>query len=77
MARLRNDIVDDVSMDFGRSEIATLMAIREPFVVDSKQMKTRRVEIMDMHGVLNHRIQIDRYPRRSVPFSIHHRPSLC
>ena len=38
-----------MAMDIGQTEIATLVTIGKPLVINSQQVKDRRVQVMDMH----------------------------
>lgn len=41
-------------MNIGQAEIATLVAIRQLFVIDAELMKNRRLKVMNMHRIFNH-----------------------
>ena len=49
---LRDNILHNVSVDVGQSVIASLMAVCQLFVVDSKQVHAGGVEVMHVHGIL-------------------------
>ena len=47
----RQQIVDDLAMHIGESEIATFEPIRQCFVVDPQQVHHRRLEVMHVHEI--------------------------
>src|SRR6266849_6470617 len=49
---------DDLPMHVGQPEVATLETVRQPGVVEAKQVKNRRVQIVDVHFIL-HRIEAE------------------
>ncbi len=51
----RKDILHHVSVHIREPIIAPAMAIRQPRVIKTEQMKNGGVEIVDMHLVLDHR----------------------
>ena len=51
--RLREDFVDDLSIDIRQPVIATAMMIGEPGVIEAHEMQDRSVQVVDVNFVLN------------------------
>ena len=54
--RLRQNTLDHFSGNIGQPEIATLKSISEPLMINSKKVKNRCVQVMDMNPVLDHAV---------------------
>ena len=52
-AELTNQSLDDVAMHIGQTVITALESVGQPLVIDAQQMKQRRVQIVDVHSVLD------------------------
>ena len=48
---LRDDVADYLAVYVGQPEVATSVAVGQPFVVEAHQMQNRRVKVMDVHRV--------------------------
>lgn len=70
------DRVDDFAVYIRQSEVAALEAIGEAFVVDAEEVQERRVEIVNVHGVLHYvvsqlvRLAVGDVPARMPPPAI-------
>src|SRR5580698_7679931 len=51
--RLRNQIVDHVAVQIGQAVIASTVVISQLGVVDAELIEYRRVNVVDMHGILD------------------------
>ena len=47
-SRLRQNLLNDFSMDVGEAKVSALEAVGELFVVEAKEMKEGRVEVVDV-----------------------------
>lgn len=50
---LREQFLDDVSGHICEAEVATLVTICQPRVIDSEQMQHRRMQVVDMNRSFN------------------------
>jgi len=48
---LRQDASHHIAGDVGEAEVAALVVIREPLVVQAEQVKDRGLEVVDVNGV--------------------------
>jgi hypothetical protein len=48
---LRQDLPDHVAFDIRQAEVAALVVVREPLVVQAEQVKDRRLQIVDVNGI--------------------------
>ncbi len=53
LGALRQDVVDDVAVHVGETEVASLMAIGQAFVVDSEEVETGGVKVVDVNFVFD------------------------
>lgn len=53
LANSGNEIVHDMSMHIGQTEITSIIAIGEPFVIESQLVKEGGVQVVHMHLVLH------------------------
>ena len=51
MSYLREDLLHHLAMHVGQAEVAALVAIGQPRVVDAQQVQDRGVQVMDVDGV--------------------------
>jgi hypothetical protein len=58
--------MNDVAADVRQPEIATLISVREFFMIDSHHVENRRMKIVHVHGIL------DDVEAEVVRFSIRH-----
>ena len=50
---LRNDVTNDRTVDVGQPEVAAIETVRQLLVVETQQVKDGRMQIVDMHAVLD------------------------
>ena len=51
--RSGNDVVDDVAVDVGQAEVAAVVAVGEPFVIQAQEVEDGGVEIVMRDAVLD------------------------
>ena len=49
----RQNRLDDLSLHVGQPEVAALEPVGQPGVVDAEQVQDRRVQVVDVDGVLD------------------------
>ena len=52
MLPLSEEILDDMAMNVGETEVAALVSISKFSMVNPKQMQDRGIQVMNMHGIL-------------------------
>jgi len=52
-SELTNQSLDDVTMHIGQTVITALESVGQPLVIDAQQVKQRRVQIVDVHSILD------------------------
>src|SRR4030095_15221610 len=50
---LRNDFSHHAAVHIGQAEIAAAVAVGEPFVVEAHEVQDGRVQVVDVHAVLD------------------------
>ena len=47
------DLLHELSMHIGQSELAALVGVRQTFVIEPEEVKHRRLQIVNVNGILN------------------------
>ncbi len=54
IVRLRQEIVDDPPANVSQAKVASHVPVGQLLVIKSEQMQNSRLEVMDMHRILDH-----------------------